>query len=154
MIYIWVCHWRLDCWWRMCNGSHWRPINGKSWRQLVLLHMDALLYWKMTTYMCLVVMVGPNYCLQLWPTKLVIMCGNLFLTWKKNLLAATVQLQVVQEMISTLLECFLFTSRLLVATRPIIITLPPMRHYHTTPTHATLHIAILYQMNNTGGKIG
>ena len=28
------------------------------------------------------------------------------------------------------------------------------RYYHTTPTHATLHIATQYQMNNTGKKIG
>ena len=31
---------------------------------------------------------------------------------------------------------------------------PPSRHYRTTPTHATLHIATRYQMDNTGKKIG
>ena len=37
---------------------------------------------------------------------------------------------------------------------PSLITLSPTWHYHTTPTHATLHIATQYQLNNTGKKIG
>ena len=36
----------------------------------------------------------------------------------------------------------------------IIITLPPTRHYHATPTNATLQIATQYQMNINGKKIG
>ena len=38
--------------------------------------------------------------------------------------------------------------------RPIIITLPPTRHYHATPTYATHQIATQYQMIINGKKIG
>ena len=36
----------------------------------------------------------------------------------------------------------------------LLITLPPTRHYHATPTRATLQIATQYQMNINRKKIG
>ena len=36
---------------------------------------------------------------------------------------------------------------------PIIITLPPTRHYHATPTHAILQIATQYQITSMGRNL-